>query len=46
MTLLIACLMIYQLDMSPWLYVLAIAIWLAETGFRLKQLQYLESKLR
>ena len=31
MTLLIACLVIYGLDMNPWLYALAGALWAAQT---------------
>ena len=31
MTLLIACLVIYGLDMNPWLYAVAGAIWTAQT---------------
>ena len=27
MTLFIACLMIYQFDMNPWLYAVAVVIW-------------------
>ena len=30
MTLLIACLVIYGLDMSPWLYAVALAIWVVQ----------------
>ena len=31
MTLLIACLVIYGLDMNPWLYAVAVALWTAQT---------------
>ena len=29
MTLFIACLIVYQFDMSPWLYLLATLLWVA-----------------
>ncbi len=35
MTLFIACLIIYQFDMNPWLYAAAIVLWIAGVSIRI-----------
>ena len=32
LTLLVACLLIYKLDLAEWLYLLAIAVWAMQAG--------------
>ncbi len=34
MTLFIACLIIYQFDMNPWLYAIAAVLWIARPFYR------------
>lgn len=46
MTLFIACLLIYGLNLNPWLYVIATGLWVGKTAFELKQKAYFESLLR
>jgi len=36
MTLLIACLLIYHMELSPWLYVIAAALWFGHLAFHIE----------
>lgn len=36
MTLLIACLLIHHMELSPWWYVLATMLWFAHLGFHVE----------